>query len=302
MTAAWPTGRSGLFSFAYTLVLSIFRHVSRVFGRDILQLVVFHYPWEIMGWAMGSGWLSVVCLSAFGLTGCAIKANFEEPQKLRVPALIDHIQCEVRDATSKHGELLEGNWAVSATLFLQIDETGSLSPSVNLIEPLSSPATSFIFGGSATVGQAKQRIYNQSFDLDLSKLKGKDCRPDKIGQDKLAGDLGIVEVTDIAFGSFGVDDPAMTLSKAPTGAFGTTLQFALNRSAAAGPTWTLTNFNGPGRLISGSRTDMHKIVVAFANGSSPADAKAKATQNMNLLLFETGNNRTQAIPGSFFNR
>ena len=97
----------------------------------------------------------------------------------------------------------------------------------------------------------------------------------------LAGELGIKELVDLGFSAPGlmVDNPFKS-----GGVFGGSIEFGLTRNVnSAGPTWTLTNFRGPGNLGRLERKNTNKLTIAFARGPdvkadrpTPADFRAAA--------------------------
>jgi hypothetical protein len=72
--------------------------------------------------------------------------------------------------------------------------------------------------------------------------------------------------------------------------FGTSIEFVVTKGiSSTGPTWTLAQFKGPGRLFSGERQNTHKLRISFARRSagdpSEAMAEREAKQvNQQLLL------------------
>jgi hypothetical protein len=72
--------------------------------------------------------------------------------------------------------------------------------------------------------------------------------------------------------------------------FGTSIEFVVTKGiSSTGPTWTLAQFKGPGRLFSGERQNTHKLRISFARrgAGDPSEAMAEreAKQvNQQLLL------------------
>ncbi len=72
--------------------------------------------------------------------------------------------------------------------------------------------------------------------------------------------------------------------------FGTSIEFVVTKGiSSSGPTWTLAQFKGPGRLFSGERQNTHKLRISFARRSaddpSQVMAEREAKQvNQQLLL------------------
>jgi hypothetical protein len=72
-------------------------------------------------------------------------------------------------------------------------------------------------------------------------------------------------------------------------AFGTSIEFVVTKGiSSTGPTWSLAQFKGPGRLFSGERQNTHKLRISFARrgaDDAPMKAENEAKQvNQQLLL------------------
>ena len=82
------------------------------------------------------------------------------------------------------------------TLSLTIADTEGLSPTGGLalayLDPLKLAGTSFTFGGNALLYQQRQRIFTQTYTINIASLSIKTCDyfNGKIPDINLAGDLG----------------------------------------------------------------------------------------------------------------
>jgi len=205
-------------------------------------------------------------LFATFLGSCAGVPQLDIPNALTVGNIVDRVECEAWLAREKYPQLADNRWVGVADLFLQVDDSAGLTPTVSFIEPLAAAGTKFAFGASATLKRARQRVYNESIKLDMAKLNGGTCSKNDSAYD-LAGELGIAEAIDIGFQSIDKNNTAAFSDKV---AIGQTLQFILTRNVSGtGPTWTLAHFIGPGGLAGAERIDTHKLIVSFTPGTPP---------------------------------
>jgi hypothetical protein len=66
------------------------------------------------------------------------------------------------------------------------------------------------------------------------------------------------------------------------GAFGGAVKFVVTKGvSAAGPTWTLTHFKGPGGLGSFSRLNTDSLTIAFAKHTASGSGAGKKTTSGN---------------------
>jgi len=241
----------------------------------------------------------LVAASAIALSACAGVPDFDIGSPVTVANIIDRIECETYLATKSHPKLRKDRWVGVADLFLQVDDTAGLTPSLTYIQPLATAGTQWTLGVSGTVKRARQRVYNESIKLDLSALNGKTCN--KVDTDyDLTGNLGIEETLDIASRSLQKGED--TAAFADKEAVGQTLQFVLTKNIGGGPTWTLTHFVAGGPLAGAERIDTHKLIVSFAPGAvktitlpdgtkktflAPTGGSGAAQQNNQKLLLQS---------------
>ncbi|WIW43923.1 hypothetical protein ML401_20645 [Bradyrhizobium sp. 62B] len=196
---------------------------------------------------------------AVTLSGCAVIPQLDIQSPVTVANIVDRIQCEAYRATQRYPQLKRDRWVGVADLYLQVDDSAGLSPSLAYVDP----AVQLVVGASGTLKRARQRVYNESLRLELAKLDGKTCNKVLVDYD-LTGVLGIEETLSIASQSFDKEDNVAFADKE---AVGQTLQFVLTKNVSGGPTWTLTHFIGPGPLAGAERIDTHKLIVSFAPGA-----------------------------------
>jgi hypothetical protein len=197
-----------------------------------------------------------------------------------VRTIVSRIQCELRDLvrddrpddpTTWHRRfLLTRDYQVEAALSLEVNNTGGLAPSLSYMHPLTA-ATSFAFGGGATLSESRDHNFTENLQFSLRNIytdwkTGADPHDCPSPDTELAGTLGIVDFVAMAEGSEGLDESITLTAK---GVFGGYMQFLITKNINAfGPTWTLTNFKGPGGLGSVSQVDTDKITFAFAQGGA----------------------------------
>ncbi len=239
-----------------------------------------------------------ICLMA---GGCAGPPSFDTPSDITVAQVVDHVVCEVREAWA---QAWEGhapdpnhfkNWVAVANLYLQVDDSGSIAPTLTYINPLAM-MTSFMFGGTASVQSQRQRIYTQNVTIQLLQTPddptaARCIKPlvKEFNPYNLEGDIGIKEVVNKAFTTMYSDSKTLPKSPQTSTAFGESLQFVLVKSlTAVGPTWTLTHFKGPGGFLNASRTDTHKLIISFAPPSTSAQTLAAITLAPSIISPQGG--------------
>lgn len=226
-----------------------------------------------------------ICALAFSMSACAGPPRLDIPSPLTVAHIIDRVQCEVLEATSRFPKLRSQDWSVAVNLTLQVEDSVGVTPTVSFVQPLATAGTQFSFGASAALKNARQRIYSESLDIRVAALKPRNCEAEQ-SRFSLTGDLGIVEAVALGMSSIGPDDGAGFKKDK---AFGQTIQFVVTRNVSGvGPTWSLVHFSGPGGLLGAERVDTHQLIVSFApgekkGGQAPASVRAREMNN-NLLL------------------
>jgi hypothetical protein len=202
------------------------------------------------------------------------------------------------------GVLTSEHWVASASLTLEVDDLGQLTPSTTFTTPLTK-LTSFGFNGGALLNKSRTRIFNESIDISFNNLDQPKNNP--AGQaactrlaksnhpyDRAGHNLGFEETVKMAFRSIKNNPTLFTdtdggggggantgpIQGANTGTsvgakntngFSTTVQFIVTKNLnAVGPTWTLEWIKGPGNLGEIQREDTQKIVMEFSPGSPPS--------------------------------
>lgn len=242
-----------------------------------------------------------ILVALLATSGCATLPHFDRVSGVTPKTIVDVIECEIIAAKKKNnrriaretmlrrrGQLPKNHvirdlrsYQAVAELTLQVDEQAVLAPSFSHTDVVSKTfARAFDWG--VKLDTQVQRTYSETIAFSIAAMSDdKDsCKQLRQGL-SLNGKLGIEEVVDMAFGSIdpddqGIDHPADTATlTAESGggrrgsgtksAFGTAIEFSvIGAVTATGPTWTLVNFKGPGKLFSTQRNDTHRVTISFA--------------------------------------
>jgi hypothetical protein len=236
------------------------------------------------------------CVAAAGLAGCASMPAFDAPITTAggptVADVVAKIECEVAQAryapennsprflSYLHNTLNIADfsqWAASVTVSLTVSDTAGLTPTGGLtlayINPLSVAGTSFGFNATPVLYQNRQRIFSQTYTLDMTSLTTKTCErfegtPPRIN---LAGDLGLKDQIYMGLHAFHKGDESdygtsgsNPASSSGPDSFGATVSFDVFKGVdSIGPTWTLQRFVGPTGGAAYVRDDLDKIAITF---------------------------------------
>ena len=276
----------------------------------------------------------ILCASLV-TSGCATTPGFEKITGVTPKTIVDVLECEIIAAKKKNalrlarerrlqrmGKLPKGYqlrdltaYVAVAELTLQVDEQATLVPSFTHTDVVSKTFTR-TFDWGVKLDTQSHRAYSESITFVIGRMSDdkNSCERLRTGI-SLNGKLGIEEVVDMAFGSIDPDDEGIDLpagsettggsggsssrqGSGSKGAFGTSLEFDLAGAiTASGPTFTLVNFKGPGRLFTTQRNDTHKITISFANSRTVGTGIAVNNARLQNLLI---NNET--LPSSLSRR
>jgi hypothetical protein len=237
--------------------------------------------------------MSAVAVAGCGLSaGCAVPSfdvprdNYDQPT---VTTIIQRIQCEIRDmvrddrpddpASINRLFLMNGDYDVLVALSLEVDDTGGLAPTVSYVTPLVAAATSWTFGATGTLSEARDHTFSENIEISTrqiySEWKSGELRHDcPAANTNLAGDLGLKDFVSMATSSPDLDETLQGGEKA--GVFGGTIQFVVTKSlSATGPSWQLVRFKNIAALGSLSEVNTDKITVAFSQGNNKGKRLAR---------------------------
>jgi hypothetical protein len=240
--------------------------------------------------------VAAICVSLLA-SGCVTRPNFDTASGVTPRSIIDVIQCEIVGARKefKHLRSAHEDWVAVADLLLQVDEQATLTPAFTHTDIISKSLTRAFDWGIKFDTQA-QRVYNESVTFKIASLKdpGPFCAQKDSRGVSLNGDLGLSEVLKMGFDSIEAQkDIGIDFNKdSKNNAFGTIVQFVVTKNVnGAGPTWTLVNFKGPGKLFLAQRSDTHKLTISFARKGN-----VDAARFNNTILFQ------QTFPSSVINQ
>jgi hypothetical protein len=272
------------------------------------------------------------CVAASGLVGCASMPAFDAPVTTAgaptVADVIAKIECEVAQARyareNNSPEFLAylnntlnladfSQWAASVTVSLTVNDTAGLTPTTGLtlayVNPLTAPDTSFAFSASPVLYQQRQRIFTQTYTLDLKSLTLNACErfegtPPRIN---IAGDLGLKDQIYMGLHAFHPGDASDYTTGGTNPAansvpdnFGATASFDVFKGVDnVGPTWTLQHFIGPTGGAGYVRDDLDKVAITFVPVAYGKPTKlthrlAQATYTSRSRSFAAAVGRAQA--------
>jgi hypothetical protein len=215
------------------------------------------------------GLVGIGLATAIALTGCTGPAALNlnplsgsTDAVGKIDLVIDRVICELSLA-KQQGKSVSDYIAV-ASITVKVEDTGGLTPSLSIINPLPVPSTST----SATVGaqftRGRMRSFTQSFVIRPEHLRdGCEERPGS----SLTGDLGLVEVVTAGLRAAGRPGSSPGTLNPKDQHFGTTIQFSSVMGVNGGPSVTRTKFKGYGGatgLANISRTGTDSLTIAFA--------------------------------------
>ncbi len=233
--------------------------------------------------------LSSRCASIFtlftALSGCALPAfnvKYEEGGPTS-RTIVQRITCELVDMIKLEDPengglakfLISGDYVTSMTLSLQVTRTGVLAPNIRF--PIVGPNLS-LNAGFKLSNSVKRTSYKE-LRFSMKALRNKWLKNPEFGSCpegtnfNLTGELGLNDLVRNEFSS------RSTATSAGAGKFGGSISFTVVKNInSAGPTWTFTNFVGPGRLGKIEKSNFNKLTIAFNVGSKPEDRQAQSSQ------------------------
>ncbi|HEY2707191.1 MAG TPA: hypothetical protein VGI95_03995 [Caulobacteraceae bacterium] len=202
--------------------------------------------------------------------------------------------------------LREQGYVVAAQLTMDVSNNEGFTPALSFISPLVPAATNFTGSIAGQISAVQHKNFTQSFTIRLDPTefeKRTDELDEYCGRDKwtsygLRGDLGLANIIEAGLYHSNRDQFLFPIPPSPSDAeikagmpsetlrllneikdakagattepvFGATIEFTLVYGVtAAGPTWTLVRFKGPGSgnsgLLNGTRTIKDTLVISFA--------------------------------------
>lgn len=269
----------------------------------------------------------VACCIAGSLAGCASMPPFDAPVTTAgaptVADVIAKIECEVAQAryapennspqfiSYLHDTLNLADfsqWVASVTVSLTVNDTAGATPTAGTtlayINPLTAPNTSFVFSASPVLYQNRQRIFTQTYTLDMKSLTLKTCERFEGATPRIniAGDLGLRDQIYMGLHAFHPGDASDyttggTNNPAASGPdnFGATASFDVFKGVNnVGPTWTLQHFIGPTGGAGYVRDDLDKVAITFVpTGFKPTTKSPLRTAQIQSTSFAAAVQRAQ---------
>lgn len=223
-----------------------------------------------------------------------------------VDTIVTEINCEllemVRDDRDEAHTYLRRNtllrYDFQASMYLTIDSTasGGIAPVLNFPHPW----FSFTFAPSYKHSRENQIGYNLKFSFvdiyDRWRENPDRFRCPAVPNTDLAGNIGLQDAVSSALNIEELD--YANKASANGGIFNGFVTFTATKSIdRIGPTWTITHFNGPGPLLSGSIATTNKLAFGFAGGPEANKGRARdaanrivATRRADQALYQAINN------------
>lgn len=257
--------------------------------------------------AMSRAAAAVLCLL---LPGCMyVPAPYDVPYARDgttplVDTIVTEISCELLDMVRddrdeahtylRRGTLLRYDY--HAAMYLTIDSTasGGFAPVFNFPHPW----FSFTVAPNYKHSRENQIGYNLLFSfVDLYDRWRADpgrFQCPAVPNTDLAGNLGLQDAVSSALN---LEPLAYTDKPSATGGiFNGFVTFTATKSIdRIGPTWTITHFNGPGPLLSGSIATTNKLAFGFAGGPEANKGRARAAANRIAASRSAGLSLGQAL-------
>jgi hypothetical protein len=181
---------------------------------------------------------------------------------ISIDRVVDRVKCELGKAL-KDNHLLE-SWAGVITLTLEVDQTGSVSPSTNLVGPFNAGTYGLNIGAGVTGKSVQTSLVNIYFAV-YELLDFADRCP-IAPQSQLEDSLGLTEWIDRTLAL--KTDEGVTFDKDK--AIGYTLEFDLDLTAGVTPGFTFTRVNGTvGLSVDHKTVNTLEIALADANIKPP---------------------------------
>jgi hypothetical protein len=223
--------------------------------------------------------ISIVAASLLGGCGTVVP-QFDVPHQPdglpTVYTIVERVRCELGEvALEAPGAnlLVLADVSVAVQLNLDVNDSGGLAPTFTYMKG------PFSFGAGFTLSQSREQSFNEMLHFTMKEVAAEFPNREtldskcKLGYNNLEGRLGIKESVDLAGTASNIDLAAP--GTGTSGVFGGLVQFIVTKNlTGVGPTWTLTNFTGPGKFASASDVSTNKIVFAFAFPAKPGEKKS----------------------------
>jgi hypothetical protein len=201
------------------------------------------------------------------LIGCAIHPLPDDVSRKTTFDIVEKIRCEAKAAVEKYGQGFE-NASIVYNFTFNINEVNDASAGFTLFNPFSNGTFNVAASGSANRERDGLRNFEliDSFD-DLRKMN---CTRDREVNwvYPLTGDVGMYDSVATFIRLQKADDPGGTrvFTFADTLTYTTTFTGGATSTLALNPVKEQFKFTAASAGVTGSRMDMHKVVVTMAAG------------------------------------
>jgi hypothetical protein len=231
----------------------------------------------------------LIAAMLLGLAGCAGKHFAKNADKLSVEDMVNHVQCEVREAwysENNHKILISEKWIAGVTLTLQESQVGSINPTLTAGTLVKETPPIFLFGSGLNFSEKRKQQSVFSFAIRINDIDPAVCDP-RDNHAVLAGRIGVAKVVNEALLALktGAFTRSLDLTKEKT--FGKSMEFEITRGiSATGATFQLKNFEGPGNFLTASRTNTNIVDISFTKQAKGEEIEqtARRAQESNINL------------------
>jgi hypothetical protein len=201
------------------------------------------------------------------LAGCAIHPLPDDVSRKSTYDIVEKIRCEAKAAVEQYGRGFNNASIVYDFLF-NINETNNASTGFTLFDPFKSGTVNVV----ANAGLNRTRDGNRSFELidSFDDLRKMNCTRDREVNwiYPLTGDVGMYDAVATFIRLQHADNPGGTriFTFADTLTYTTTFNGGLTSTLTLAPVTDRFRIAAANAGLSGSRMDMHKVVVTMAAG------------------------------------
>jgi hypothetical protein len=212
--------------------------------------------------------LALACLVVLPLaTGCSIHPLPDDVSRKTTYDIVDKIRCEAKAAVEEFGQRFQ-NASIVYTFTFDINEHNDAEAGFTLFNPFANGT----FNVAAAGGSNRIRAGNRNFELidSFDDLRKMNCTREREANwvYPLTGDVGMYDSVSTFIRLQKADNPGSgrIFTFADTLTYTTTFTGGVTATLALKPVSEQFKFTAANAGLSGSRTDVHKVVVTMAAG------------------------------------
>lgn len=214
----------------------------------------------------------IIALTA--VSGCAHVASLPPEYQISVADIVNNVRCELQKASQEFPFLSKDQgWSAGVNLSLQVVASGDAGIDPSVAVPLT-PGLMVVTAGAKYSGTADSTS-SLKFTENLDQWTKIPCvvpEPPRTNRGQLHGDLKIYDwLANLHH--------TMTLTQMNSTEAGYTVEFTIERSINGGAAFSLlpvgSSVFGTSLSLSGSRKDVHKLIIAYAQNPAKTPAKGK---------------------------